>query len=144
VGALTEVFVADAAEAADFARDPATLGPAARFDSAELPGVEVVLLAQLAQALRGAGAGATERPTPVGATPASGPWVLELPAGFVRDLAALEDGGVAGTVARWAEAPEWRPRDPQPAVLDAAVRDLARLARTAQERGAGLYLWWSL
>ena len=144
MGALTDVFLADADEALAFAGDGASLGPAGRFESVELPAVEVMLLAQLAQALPGTGDEAPERPTPVGAPVASGPWVLALPASFVHDLAALGDSDLAGVAERWAAAPEWRPRDPEPAELDTSVRALAGLAREAIERGAGLYLWWSL
>jgi hypothetical protein len=143
VGALTEVFVATDDAARAFAAGGAPFGPAAEFESAELPGVEVVLLAQLSRALPAAPA--LERPTPVGESREEGPWVLALPGSLIEALAGLDDESVPAVAARWAAAPEWAPREPQPEILAGALRALAALARRANaQEGAGLYLGWSL
>jgi hypothetical protein len=139
MSALTDVFRATPEAVQSIDRN---FGPGQAFDLVELPGADIVLLAQLRRALTGAEVTARDFQL-VGEPDPEGPWLFVLPVTLADPLAVLDEPDVAAAARRWARAPEWAPRPVDGDALEAPLRALAALAHRAAAAGEALVLWWS-
>jgi hypothetical protein len=73
-----------------------------------------------------------------------GPWLTGIRPALVSALAALPATSIDETAARWAATEEWQLGHTKAADLIDLVRDLCRLAATAEASNRRLYLWMSL
>lgn len=147
MGVLTDYFIAN--DDQDAARAHASLsGPkGAGFETAEWKSVDpVVTLAMLDQVVTGRDAlewiksGAPD--SSVAGSETDEHWVFRVYDHHRAVLEGIRDDQVADVARRWGatdELSDWAPRD-----VEAILRDLVRLARTAREKEQGLYCWVSL
>jgi hypothetical protein len=147
VGVLTEYFIArddtDAARAHKSLGGPKGVG----FETAEWKGVDpVVTLAMLDQVVTGRDALAWIKSgfpdSTVAGSDADEHWVFRVYDHHRAVLEAIRDEEIRDVARRWGATDElkgWDSKD-----VEAILRDLVRLARSARMTGQGLYCWVSL
>jgi hypothetical protein len=73
-----------------------------------------------------------------------GPWIFNLPDGFVASLSSLPSQSTLAVAARWVQQPELSHANLHPEDVVPAIEGLRGVAAIAVERKEALLLWMSL
>jgi hypothetical protein len=131
VGVVSEIVMADDADAEAVAEDAA---PSRRWPGLDAGGLDQVKLAILWAILSGGELrdALVEAFTPLAEVSADGPWVFRVPSDLVAALAGLEAGRAGTVAAAWSGAEELQLEDRDPDDVRRLLDGLRGVARAAQ------------
>jgi len=136
MGVLTDIIVARSTDAEAILE---TQVPSQRYPGFDAKGLDEAHLAALLGVLGDADDDWADSLEPLAQADEEGPWLFELPAELVTQLAQLPDGEQARVAAAWGktdECGEWAPELVRP-----MLEGLVKYARQATDEGKQLLMW---
>src|SRR5262245_59146220 len=140
---LTDLVVADLGQAGALAR---TLKPSSDWNCLDVKGIDIVKLCRLRAILTNAPyrkAWIAEFRYLAGDED-FGPWVMAVPDALVAGLAAMPEEALSPVASRWHATEEFRLERWRLADVEASLKDIHRLAKTAVAANKPVLLWISL